>query len=248
MSCSNLTNDQKFFFEGNKLRMWGDPNYCLEAYDGLKAGSKIQLYYCKNNDNQNWVAGSNDFKSKYTMAIRAAIGGGIDFVKGGGVPGHSLISMGINDKLVNTLSVWPDKDLNCDNGTDKVDILRVNNICDQDNLNIDNQLDREALKNTYDGKLAIYKGRREDIPKKFSDLIRFSAYARTKGYEYGRANKDYSYNLKSQDYNSLNCAWFSSKLWNDVMFYLNRSNRSVPLTTLPFELYINFKNYEIFKI
>ena len=212
---------QKFFFYGNTLRSWANPNYCIDVPSNNWTPNVVQLWDCNSSGAQKFVPGDNGFNN--TFQVQIATNGGI--LAGNGLSsGHTFVIFKTNNQLNNTMSLWPDYDTNCDNGrpgwASTRDFLRQNNMCDFDGVKVDwektqTEGDLYYALNTANTGFTV---KTTSIKKTTSDLYRFGGGYRI-GDNWGRDNVNYDYNAFwwGANRNNGNCVSFSQYLWNDMM-------------------------------
>jgi hypothetical protein len=183
-------------------------------------GTRLSIYGRQGGSNQRWVAGRNDFSSRFSVNIHASK---TDFISVNPNPGHVFISYKVNSSLVNTQSSWPGYDTDCstDNGN-------RNNICDNDAAYVD-KIDDWNFARYND---SAFRVKTSYISKRLSDVYRYNS-----GYRWGLSNNmdnvNYFFWPSGDDINTNNCATFSLRIWNNIMGDLGYTPLYIPRTYLP---------------
>jgi hypothetical protein len=109
-------------------------------------------------------------------------------------------------------------------------------------IQVDFDKDRKMLFDIYEKREKSFRGVREDIPKRTSDLIRFNSRFRINSKGWGRGDVNY-YNFINTGTSTTsveNCASYSSSLWNAIMIDLGRNNKKVPYSAIPGVINLSF--------
>lgn len=224
----NGSNAQKFFFDGIYLRSILNNNLCIDAAGGINQGVPIQIWGCNGSSAQRWIAGQDNFNSTFAVEIKPS--SYISIYNGLGT-GHALVDFKSSGAtIVNTMSSWPGYDTD---GSNVGTYNKINNIKDNDAIYIDRDEDRDYVHNAN----PAFKTRTAIIGKALSDIYRYNSGYRWGANNFGLDDINYSYNLASMNRNNLNCPYFSSQLWNDIMIDANLASAKVPLTSIPVIIY-----------
>jgi Ricin-type beta-trefoil lectin domain len=221
--CQNGNQNQRFFFDGLYLKLWKNPNKCIDSNGGSSIGAKIQIWDCNGTSGQRWVAGKNNFGTPFGVRIRAS---GTGYYNNQLQSGHVLLSFSSNGALINTISSWPGYDNQCNNEGDWRD-AKENNICDNDAAFVDKDEDRRIVfESNKPGtpESTTFRTRFVSIDKRISDLYRYNSGYRWGRWDYGRSNINYL--AWFSDNNNGNCASFSSMLWNDIMIDIGQYSQN----------------------
>ncbi len=208
----NGGNNQKWTFDGRVLRSVKDKNFCIDIKNAnFNWGVKIQLWNCNyDNDATQFVAGKDNFYNNFDVKLNATTLN----LGSGNLTGHVFVSFWDNSRIVNTFSSWPGWDNDCNNSGGK-----ENNICENDSIQVDDQRDWNNIDS------GNFRKRTQRISKRVSDNFRYSYGYRSRGGYFGLINVDYNWVVNDRfSRNSLNCAYYSQALWNDVMDTDNKSN------------------------
>ena len=202
--CHSGDNQKWIFTEDGALASKFAPNMCLDSAQGINANSVIQLWSCHHYTSgwfphQNLRAGYNNFGQNMGMSIWVTP---IGYTGQNVTNGHVYMELWNGVGIHNTFGKWPsgNKDLDtCYNieetiiGPDihplnQIKFTTVNNICDNDDIHVDNRWERTHYKNSImqEGNLITdyYKARaNSSLSKEKWDYIAFGSGYRSNYYK-----------------------------------------------------------------